>query len=69
MKDILGIDLKPEETQEDTKEYFTIEFEGKPCKCWLFATKLIPDLEGKLYAQGYLFDGAEHHTIKVYLSK
>lgn len=67
MNDFFG--KNDELEMKDDKEYFTLEYQGKQCKAWIFAKKFIPDLDGNLYTQGYLFDGAEYHTIKIYLTK
>lgn len=53
--------------QEQGREYFTAILNGKEIKCWLCAKEFIPDIEGKLYAMGYAWDGERHHNIKVYL--
>lgn len=71
--DFLNIGLineleKEDEQKNDEKEYFTLIYNGKPCKAWLFSKELIPDIDGRLFAQGWVFDGIEHHTIKVYMS-
>jgi hypothetical protein len=62
-------ELEESETQNnDEREYFTLIYNGKPCKAWLFAKELVADIDGRLFAQGWLFDGVEHHTIKIYMS-
>lgn len=70
--DFLNLDLlsksKENEQKNDEKEYFTLIYNGKPCKAWLFSKELIPDIDGRLFAQGWVFDGIEHHTIKLYMS-
>jgi len=67
LKDVLGVEFEPEQPEKDNKEYFTLVYNGKSCKAWIIAPELIPDLAGKFYAQGYLFDGLKHHTIKLYI--
>jgi len=64
----LGINLQNENIQEGNQESFTLVYNGKQCKCNIIANEFIPDIEGKLYVLGYLFDGLENHTIKIYLT-
>lgn len=67
LKDVLGIELEPEKSEEDDREYFILNYNGKPCKAWVIAKDLIPNLEGKLYALGYMDDGERCRSIKIIL--